>query len=236
MTLKGYPDQKKVGALQFATVSPVREQQLALDVLAHLYHQLIAADAAEASSTTRAINATAHSALVGDLISFTSGNLDTKEYRVQSVAANVITTAEEMSEAPANADTFDILRPKAPRVSDTGAPLEGSAGATLLNHIHDYAAIDPSTNEDSFGNITSGAWVELIASTSQAVTKINVIDTGGEALEFGVGAAASEVRKVAIPPGGFEGNIDISIPAGSRISLRAVGDTSEVGRFILNAW
>ena len=75
MSIKGYPDKFKTdaGAPDFATLNPVRQGQFGIDVISHTYCQLIGADAAEASCTTRIITATAHVAKVGDIISFTSG-------------------------------------------------------------------------------------------------------------------------------------------------------------------
>ena len=102
------------------TAQPVREKQWAKDVLSHSFVQLIGTDDVEASSTTSIINATAHVAITGDTISFTSGNLNTKEYKVIRTTANTIEVGELMSEAPAAADTFEILRHKAPKVGADG--------------------------------------------------------------------------------------------------------------------
>jgi len=77
------------------------------------------------------------------------------------------------------------------------------------------------------GTVTSGAWVQLIASTAAAAKKLLVFDSSGYSLELGVGAAASEVRKLIIPPGGLNGPIPLAIPAGSRISIRAINTTAD---------
>lgn len=162
MTIKGFSDQQKTGGTdslggqQFATINPVREQQNALDVLAHLFHQVIATDEAETGSTTTIIKATGHAAQVGDAINFTAGNLDDNEYRVKSLPdADHIQVSETMSEAPANGDTFKILRPKIPVVSNDG---ELSVGVTFANDT-DYGPVSSDTLRTAaqIGNATGAA-------------------------------------------------------------------------------
>jgi hypothetical protein len=197
MSIKGYPDQNKHsdGKPQYATVGPVREQQQALDVIAHQFHQVIGADAAEAASTTRVIVATAHAALVGDVISFTSGNLDTKEYRVSETSANAITTSEKMSEAPAAADTFNILRAKYPVVNDSGqlsiaATIDATkdAGNVDADTLRVVIASDnvPLSVDDGGSSLTvdgtvaatqSGTWNVGTVTTVSGVTTVSTLTT-----------------------------------------------------------
>lgn len=75
------------------------------------------------------------------------------------------------------------------------------------------------------GSVTSGAWVEVIASTAALATGLTVFDATGYAFEIGVGPAASEVRKLVVPPGGLNGLIPLRISAGSRVSIRAINTT-----------
>lgn len=77
------------------------------------------------------------------------------------------------------------------------------------------------------GSVTSGAWVELIASTAAAAKGLCLFDSSGVSLELGIGAAASETRKLIVPPGGLNGFIPLAIPAGSRVSVRALGTTAD---------
>lgn len=176
MTIKGYPDQAKSddGKTQFVTVGPVREQQHGLDVIAHIFHQDIATDLAEANSTTRTIVATAHEARVGDLISWTSGNLASLEYRVSSIpSANEIGIAEVMAEAPGVGDGFTIMRPKTPRVSDDG---ELTVGVTFSNDT-DYGVVGANTQRTAaqIGNATGAA--DFGAGNSSAQTLRVVVAT-----------------------------------------------------------
>lgn len=120
---RGYPSQEKDDRLkaEFATIEPIRQLQHALSVLAHMFVREVGTDSVEANSTTYVVNATAHAALKGDVIRFTSGTHSGREVKVQSVDTNTITLAETLSSAPANAVTFQILRHKYPVVDATGA-------------------------------------------------------------------------------------------------------------------
>lgn len=83
--------------------------------------------------------------------------------------------------------------------------------------------------------VTTGAWVQLIASTSAAASEISVFDSSGQTMELGIGGSGSESRISLIFPGG-QGTIPISIPAGSRISIRAVSGNASVGEIDLNLY
>lgn len=219
MTIKGYPDQKKAssGQANFATVSPVREQQHALDVISHHYVQQIGTDAAETGSTTKKIKATAHVSKVGDVISFTSGNLDTKEYRVFAVETNFIIPAEEMSESPANGDTFSILRPKYAEVDDAGKVKtsitlnnDTDYGTVGANTLRTAAQIGNATGAAAFGAGVNGAQVlrtspatdapHLLATRHEAAaTPLSTRLSDGSAFAgFDHGASSAGLRTAAV--------------------------------------
>jgi hypothetical protein len=71
----------------------------------------VATDAAEAGTTTTVINATAHSAVAGDVIIMTNGGEDGEAIEVASVTANTITLISALSGAPSATETFTIIRP-----------------------------------------------------------------------------------------------------------------------------
>lgn len=206
MTIRGFPDQKKTGSTdaaggqQYVTVGPCRQQQNALDVIAHCYHQEIGTDAAEAGSTTTSVVATSHAALVGDVISFTSGALNTLEVRVKAVATNAITLAETMSAAPAAADTFKILRPKFAEVDSAGRidvavtfSNDTDYGVVGANTLRTAAQIGNATGAADFNDGNSGAQtLRVVVATDQPAFTVNV---GTSGLPTG---AATEVTAAAI--------------------------------------
>lgn len=72
----------------------------------------------------------------------------------------------------------------------------------------------------SVTNVTTSAWVQLVASTSSGIGVVSIFDSCGQTLELGVGAAGFEVMQIIIPPGG--GGFPLGIPPNSRVSIRAL--------------
>jgi len=154
-TPKGFPSQKKderVGA-QHVTVEPVGQSQYGLTVSGPGYHVLTASDAVEAGSTTSVIVATAHSALRGDIIRFTSGAHNNREVKVHSIpSANSIELVETLATAPVVAVTFDILRAKAAVINADGSLITTSAAGDLSykrNAVSTFVSEDTGTPANS---------------------------------------------------------------------------------------
>ena len=103
------------------------------------------------------------------------------------------------------------------------SPLNGRNGTE--NVCYDYTA----------SPVTSASYVQLIASTVSDVNKIEIFDSSGEFLILAVGAAASEVEQLLIFPGG-NGPIDLYIPYGSRIAIRAKTTTANTGFLAINLY
>ena len=106
---------------EHVTASPVGNDKWALDVKNRGTVQEIATDAVDSFDTlTNEITATAHAALAGDCIRFTSGVLNTREFTSFSVGTNTIKLGEEPDTPPSGTDTFTILRPICQTLSSTG--------------------------------------------------------------------------------------------------------------------
>lgn len=82
-------------------------------------------------------------------------------------------------------------------------------------------------------NVTTGAWVQLVASLSSYVSELEIFDSSGQTLKIGVGGAGSEVTKLIILPGG-NGRVSLNIPSGSRVSIRAISGTANAGEGDIN--
>jgi hypothetical protein len=87
----------------------------------------------------------------------------------------------------------------------------------------------------SGGSVTTAAYTQLVASTAADIFKISIFDSSGESLVLAVGAAASEVNQIYIFPGG-NGDVELYIPSGSRISIKAVSATASTGELLINAF
>lgn len=257
--LDNYTEAQSVTKSEFATVQPGNSDRYGLDVVIRGL-ATVASDAAEANSTKRIIKATSHVALAGDVIRFTSGTAGNLYFEAPVLSipdANTIILACELPATPVATDAFQIKRYATPTLDLTTGGLSTTPGA-LITQVD---SVDTTVNEDtsipdntiplmtaetsvysesvrndySSVNVTTGAWVQLIASTASYTRKILLFDGGGYAMELGFGAAAAETRQLLIPPGGFNGPIPFAIPAGTRLSIRAVGAaTVSVGEICIN--
>lgn len=81
-------------------------------------------------------------------------------------------------------------------------------------------------------NVTTSAYVELIASTTAATKRVCIFDSSGQAMIFAVGGSGSEVTQLYVPPGGAE--FDLAIPASSRIAIKALTASATSGYILIN--
>ena len=107
----------------------------------------------------------------------------------------------------------------------TASPLQAQDSLTgpVFRDFHDYSSV----------NVTTAAYVELIASTSVACKQLEIFDSSGQLLILALGAAASEVDKLYILPGG-NGQVICNIPAGTRVSIKAVSASATAGYLAIN--
>lgn len=111
--------------------------------------------------------------------------------------------------------------------------LVGSNGAA--RHKDGNETSETVRNDYSSVNVTTAAWVELIASTAAETNMVEIFDSSGSVLELGTGGAGAEVRKIFIMPGG-NGKIPLDIAAGTRIALKAVDTNATTGQICINLY
>jgi len=133
------------------TGSRIGPKRYGLDAVVQSGALLVAADEAEAGSTTQTIAATGHLASVGDFIQFTGGNLSGQTFAIESVATNTITLAQTLPEAPAATDGFDILRLVFYRVGASGeivisGTVTADAGVGFAQAVNEGDDITSSTD------------------------------------------------------------------------------------------
>jgi hypothetical protein len=90
------------------------------------------------------------------------------------------------------------------------------------------ASVNLARNDYTSTNVTTGAYVQLIASTSGTTNQLYIFDSSGQTLVLAVGGVGSEVDQAYIPPGG-NGQLNLTIPSGSRVSVKAVSATATAG-------
>jgi hypothetical protein len=81
--------------------------------------------------------------------------------------------------------------------------------------------------------VTTAAYVQLNAATVTAITYLSIFDSSGNPMILAVGAPGSEVDQIYVPPGGSVGGYSLYIPAGSRISYKALTTNSTSGNLII---
>lgn len=81
--------------------------------------------------------------------------------------------------------------------------------------------------------VTTSAYTQVIASTSANVKQLEIFDSSGQLLVVAFGAASSEVDQFYILPGG-NGVIPVKIPAGTRVSIKAVSANASTGYLAIN--
>jgi hypothetical protein len=108
-----------------------------------------------------------------------------------------------------------------------------TSGSLRINQGGRAKANAPVRNDYTSTNVTTAAYVQLVASTSNDASQIEIFDSSGQTLVLAVGAAASEVDQINIFPGG-NGRVPLFIPSGSRVSIKAVSATASVGEIDIN--
>lgn len=80
--------------------------------------------------------------------------------------------------------------------------------------------------------VSTSAYVQLVASTAAATTRLQIFDSGGQTMKLATGAPGSESDQFVIPPGGID--IDYYIPASARVSIKAVSASANTGECDIN--
>lgn len=105
----------------------------------------------------------------------------------------------------------------------------GKVDVNTLSPV-DFARLDYTAVP---GGVLTSAYTQLKASLAAAVKEVEIFDSSGQTLFFAVGAAASEVDKFYIIPGG-NGRFPITIAAASRVAIKAVSATANTGEISVN--
>lgn len=81
--------------------------------------------------------------------------------------------------------------------------------------------------------VNTTTWQQLFASLADEVVELHIFDSSGQTMEIGIGAPASEARRFLICPGGPSGPVRLTLAAGSRVSIRGVSGTANVGALVM---
>ena len=101
-----------------------------------------------------------------------------------------------------------------------------SQGLVLIDRVRlDYSST----------NVTTSAYTQLIASTAGAIKEVEIFDSSGSTMVLATGAAASEVDKNYVFPGG-NGRIPMAIAASTRLSVKAISANATTGEITINLY
>lgn len=124
--------------------------------------------------------------------------------------------------------TMSASVPVAIASNQSAVPVSGS----LSPNTGRSSANAPVYNVYSSVNITTGAYVQLVASTTSTTNYLDIFDSSGQGMILGVGGSGSEVVQAYIPPGGDQ--IQLAIPSGSRVAYKALTATANSGYLLMN--
>ena len=82
--------------------------------------------------------------------------------------------------------------------------------------------------------VTTAAYTTLIASTALAATSLSIFNSSTKVLVLAFGAAASEADKIYVPPGSDATSFPLAVPAGTRLSVKAVDANTSAGNLLIN--
>ncbi len=130
------------------------------------------------------------------------------------------------------------------QVNSAGTSTPGATEATQLLVLTAVQSLDPAANLTAVGtpvymsyastNVTSAAYVTLVADSGATIIRqVNIFDSSGYTLYLAFGAALAEANKILICPGG-PGQIPLTIPAHTRLSLKAVSTSATAGEIVIS--
>lgn len=104
------------------------------------------------------------------------------------------------------------------------------SGSIGQRDTEDLILLDTSST-----NITNAAYVQILASTGDAIVAMTVFNGTGRALKMATGGGGSEVDYIYIPPGGYDTVIPVNIAAATRLTLRNLeASTANAGLVVIN--
>lgn len=118
-----------------------------------------------------------------------------------------------------------------PAMVDTNVGLVGASTLRVVEGGRPIATTVLGSNSYSSTNVLTSAYLQLIASMANAVSRIALWNTSGSIIRLATGAAASEVDAVYVGPGGAV-VYDVEIAASTRVSIRALDQTASAGYFL----
>lgn len=189
----------------------------------------VSSSALPAGAATSVLQTTGNSTL-----STISSTLTTLNGKVTAVDTDDVTVSS--SALPSGASTSALQtsgNSTLSTISSTLSTLNGKVtaadtGNVTVSSSTGRSSVQLARNDYSSVNVTTSAYVTLVTSLADNVNEIDIFDSSGQTLVLAVGGAGTEVDKTYIVKGG-NGPVSLAIAAGSRVSIKAVTATANVG-------
>jgi len=259
-TEQGYSNQKKLGKAQFKTIHSSGNDSFSSKAIPSTVYEKTAPAAIVAVTPVLGssgqiefyeIELTAHGAAVGDIMKMDTGTIVDFEFEIVKIidVDNFYILPLATPVAGEDAEILGFTSQRTDRkgnlsvavtVNTAGLSTEAKQDTQITKQDiqianQDYAPVNtPIYVNLSSTNITTAAYVELLASTSTKARKIQVWLSNGNALYLAFGASSSEVDKYIVPPGAAGVLLDFVIPASTRLSAKAVAANATSGLLIIN--
>lgn len=127
--------------------------------------------------------------------------------------------------------TNGVFATNFPSTVDTNTGVTGASTPRVVTASHAITSDILASNNYASTNVTTAAYVQLIASTATALNVICLSNSSSSIIKLATGAASSEVDRVYIPGGGAA-CYAVNIASGTRISLEALDATASTGWFL----
>lgn len=232
-------------SLTYQSVQNLWDARGAADVLIHaLYATTALPFQIESGSVRRLIKITGHGAAVGDFLRMDSGSAESEEVAIiKIVDADFFVISKEINAAIGD-DCF-VMKPVTPTYNKDGSLNVSNGPVQFIRDAIDQQVIEDTTNpanniglpvhvvnegESSrlisetlffdYTGVSDAGYTQLIASTVDKIKSMTWFESSGQPMVVALGGVGSEVDKFVVPPGGFNGEIPMDIPAGSRVSIK----------------
>jgi hypothetical protein len=176
----------------------------------------------------------------------TAGTASSDVITVQGIAGATAVKVDGSASTQPVSGTVTANQGGAPwTVTGTGTAGTPASGVVSVQGISGGTAfsVTPSArvkvnlvrNSYSVTPVTTGAYVQILASTAAAINRLYIFDSSGSAIILATGASGSEVDQLYIGPGGSDAPYELNIASGTRLALKALDTNASVGQFILTA-
>lgn len=168
---------------------------------------------------------------VREVANSVAGNLVTTIGAALPAGAAIIGTVKLVDTAGTNLGSIKAASTVAV-AADTSLVVQMSPNGTTPKASGRTTANAPVQNLYTTTAVTTTTYLQLIASTTSATNYIDIFDSSGQTMILAIGASGSEVIQFYVPPGGAV--IPLAIPAATRVAIKALTATANVGYINVN--